>query len=78
MKEKTYKDTSLFSGVAQYFDESGQEWRRMKNGGGWNFYKLDDNCFILDGYMHKPQGNRKIKTVKEIHKNYIQQEEQLN
>ena len=64
--KNTYKDRSIFSGVAEYDDEEGNTWRRMNEGFVWAFYKLEGDCFIRHTTIKKPEGKCK-KTVREIH-----------
>ena len=75
--EKTYKDTSIFSGIAQYIDDCGQEWRRHNAGICWDFYRLVDGAFILEGSLSKPGGYNSVKTVKQIHGWFLDKQAEL-
>lgn len=50
MNKEPWKNTGIFSGIRQYFDDQGNEWRQIANGLQWSFYLKDDNAFILQGH----------------------------
>jgi len=46
---EAWKNTSIFSGIRQYLDDQGNEWRQIANGMQYGFYIKQDNAFILQG-----------------------------
>jgi hypothetical protein len=62
MKE-AFKDHGIFQGVYQYYDESGIQWRVMKEGIFYYFYEQDENCFVHVGNFIFKNKKASLKTI---------------
>ncbi len=68
---KTFTDTSIFQGVKQYYDESGAEWRQIRNGFFTDFYSDngEKNGFHYQGNLARAAK----RSIFDLHRAFLDQ-----
>ena len=69
---KAYKNSSMFQGIKQYFDERGIEWRRISEGSCYKFYRIARNGFYHYMTVLKCDKPSKTRSISAIHNHYIE------
>jgi hypothetical protein len=67
--ENKFIDMSIFEGIVNYIDELGNTWNREDKDYTYEFFKLDDNCYIHQGSLIKK--TIKSKGIAYIHEAFL-------